>query len=58
MSVIDKAIAAVTPPESEDARIEARQKAESIATPGNWLAQIITHHRGIESQFADLKIAN
>jgi hemerythrin superfamily protein len=58
MSVIDKAIAAVTPPESEEARIEARKKAESIATPGNWLAQIIAHHREIESQFADLKMAS
>jgi hemerythrin superfamily protein len=57
MSVIDRAIAAVTPPESEEARAEARKKAESIATPGDWLSQIINHHRGIESQFADLKIA-
>ncbi len=57
MSVIDKAIAAITPPESEEARAEARKKAESIATPGGWLAQIIAHHRGIESHFADLKIA-
>jgi len=57
MSVIDKAIAAVTPPESEEARAEARKKAESIATPGDWLSQIAKHHRGIESQFEDLKIA-
>jgi hypothetical protein len=47
MSVIDRAIAAVTPPESEEARAEARKKAESIATPGDWLSQIINHHRGI-----------
>jgi len=58
MSVLDKAIAAVTPPESEEARVDARKKAESIATPGSWLAKIIDHHRGIESQFADLKMAS
>jgi len=57
MSVIDKAIAAITPPESEEARAEARRKAESIDTPGDWLLQIIDHHRGIESQFANLRIA-
>jgi hemerythrin superfamily protein len=57
MSVIDKAIAAITPPESEEARADARKKAESIATPGDWLSTIINHHRGIESQFADLKMA-
>jgi len=57
MSVIDQAIAAMTPPETQEERIEARKKAQSIATPGGWLAQIIEHHRGIESQFAALKTA-
>lgn len=51
MSVIDKLVAAVTPPESDDARAEARAKAQSLAQPGSWLAQILEHHRGIEAAF-------
>jgi hypothetical protein len=57
MSVIDKAIAAITPPESQEARAEARAMAEKTATPGDWLSQILAHHRGIEAQFAALKAA-
>jgi hypothetical protein len=57
MSVIDKMVAAITPPESEEARAEARAKAEAIATPGSWLAQILDHHREIEARFADVKAA-
>jgi len=57
MSVIDKAIAAITPPESEEARAEARAAAERTATPGDWLSQIVDHHREIESQFAAVKAA-
>lgn len=55
MSLLDKAIAAVTPPESENARAKARAQAEAIATPGSWLAQILDHHREIEARFADVK---
>jgi hypothetical protein len=57
MSVLDKVIAAVTPPESDEARAEARAKAEAAATPGGWLAQILDHHREIEAQFAAVKAA-
>lgn len=57
MSVLDKFIAAVTPPESDEARLEARRKAEAAATPGGWLGQILDHHRGIEAQFAAMKAA-
>jgi hemerythrin superfamily protein len=57
MSIIDKMVAAVTPPESEEARRDARAKAESLAQPGDWLSQILDHHRGIQSQFAVLKSA-
>ncbi len=57
MSILDKAIAAVTPPESDKARAEARAKAEHIATPGDWLSQIIDHHREIEAQFAAVTAA-
>lgn len=52
MSVLDKVIAAVTPPESDKARADARAKAEGIARPGDWMSQIIQHHRDIEAQFA------
>jgi hemerythrin superfamily protein len=54
MSVIDKVIAAVTPPETEQARADARAKAESLATPGDWLSQILDHHRQIEDLFDEL----
>jgi len=57
MSVLDKVIAAVTPPESDEARAKARAKAEAAATPGSWLAQILDHHREIEARFADVKAA-
>lgn len=57
MSILDKVIAAVTPPESQEARMEARQKATDIATPGGWLSQILDHHRRIEALFAAVKAA-
>lgn len=57
MSVLDKVIAAVTPPESDEARAKARARAEAAATPGGWLAQILDHHREIEARFADVKAA-
>ena len=44
MSIIDKVVAAVTPPESDDARREARAKALSRATPGDWLSMVLEHH--------------
>ena len=58
MSIFDKVIAAVTPPESVEDRAEARSKAAAAAMPGDWLGQIIDHHRGIESAFAAVKSAN
>jgi hemerythrin superfamily protein len=57
MSILDKVVAAVTPPESEQDRVDARQKAQSLAQPGDWLSQILEHHRGIEAAFAELKAA-
>jgi len=55
MSVLDKVIAAVTPPESDEARAKARAEAEAAAKPGDWLSQILGHHREIEAQFAAVK---
>jgi len=57
MSVLDKAIAAITPPESEEARVEARNKAEAAATPGDWLSLILDHHRQIEAAFDVVELA-
>jgi hypothetical protein len=57
MSVLDKVIAAVTPPESDEARAKARAKAMGTAKPGDWLSQILDHHREIETRFADVKAA-
>jgi hypothetical protein len=58
MSIVDKIIAAVTPPESDDARKEARAKAHSFASPGDWLSMVLEHHERIESAFAAVKAAN
>ena len=57
MSIIDKVIAAVTPPESEDARQEARAKALASAMPGDWLSMVLTHHQHIEAAFAAVESA-
>ena len=40
MSLIDKMVAAVTPPESEQKRRAARAKALAVAGPNDWLAQV------------------
>ena len=57
MSLLDKAIAAVTPPESDEARAEARAKAEAAATPGDWLSMVLDHHRQIDAAFDALEQA-
>lgn len=57
MSVIDKVVAAITPPESAEDRLNARHQAELLAQPGDWLSTVIEHHRGIENGFATLKAA-
>ncbi len=57
MSVIDKVVGAVTPPESKEDRAEARAKAQASATQGGWLAMVLDHHLEIEAAFADVKQA-
>jgi hemerythrin superfamily protein len=57
MSIIDKVVAAVTPPESEEARREARAKALAAAGDGDWLAIVLEHHMQIESAFSDVAAA-
>jgi hypothetical protein len=57
MSIVDKVVAAVTPPESDQAREEARAKAQSVASAGDWLSMVLEHHRQIETAFAAVKAA-
>lgn len=57
MSLLDKVVAAVTPPESEQARQEARAKARAAAGSGDWLAMILDHHISIEEAFGAVKLA-
>jgi len=57
MSILDKVVAAVTPPESDEARLEARGKARAAAAPGDWLSMVLEHHLQIEAAFADVKSA-
>jgi hemerythrin superfamily protein len=44
MSVLDKIAAAVTPPESDADRANARQIARNAAQPGDWLSTVLDHH--------------
>ena len=57
MSMLDKVIAAVTPPESKEARVEARKKARALAGDNDWLSQVLSHHEQIEAAFAKVKSA-
>ncbi len=57
MSILDKVVAAVTPPESAEGRKEARAKARRAASPGDWLSMVLEHHLQIEHAFADVKAA-
>ncbi|RHW16585.1 hemerythrin domain-containing protein [Sphingomonas gilva] len=57
MSVLDKVIAAVTPPEGEEARADARQRARATAQPGDWFSLILDHHLKLEDAFAAVKAA-
>jgi hypothetical protein len=57
MSLIDKVMAAVTPPESAEARRKARAKAQAAAGENDWLALILNHHVEIESAFEAVRAA-
>lgn len=57
MSLVDKVVAAVTPPETEAQRHEAREKARAAAGAGDWLALILDHHVQIEAAFIAVKAA-
>ena len=57
MSILDKVVAAVTPPESEKARRNAREKARRAAEGHDWLARILDHHEQIEAAFSAVERA-
>lgn len=52
MSIIDDAIAAVTPAPSNEDRAAARDKARAASSPGDWLSLILDHHIQLEDSFA------
>jgi hypothetical protein len=57
MSILDKVVAAVTPPESEESRRKARAKARAASEGQDWLGLILDHHEEIEAAFAAVKSA-
>lgn len=58
MSILDKAVAAVTPPESPEKRDEARAKANAAAQSGDWLSMVLDHHLQLEDAFAAVESAS
>lgn len=58
MSIVDKVVAAVTPPESQRARQDARTEANAAAQRGTWLAMVLDHHLQIEAAFDALERSN
>jgi hypothetical protein len=52
MSFLDKLMAKVMPPESDQDRAQAREKAERLSHGHGWLAMALDHHRQIEGAFA------
>src|SRR4051794_25512498 len=57
MSVVDKVLAKLTPPESEDKRSEATARARAMAAPGDWLSMALDHHAQIRAAFAAARTA-
>jgi hemerythrin superfamily protein len=57
VSFIDKVVVAVTPPESEEKRRDARAKARAAAGQNDWLAQVLDRHEQIEALFGAVRAA-
>ncbi|RYG94639.1 MAG: hemerythrin domain-containing protein [Alphaproteobacteria bacterium] len=58
MSLLDKFVSVVMPAASAEDRAKARQKAEAHVPGNEWLGMALSHHRQIESLFAQAKTAN
>jgi hemerythrin superfamily protein len=48
MSIVDKVVAAVTPPETAADRVKARAQAAASTEPGDWLSLVLEHHGELE----------
>jgi signal transduction histidine kinase len=57
MSMLDKVVAAITPPESDEKRRAARQRARAMAGQNDWLSLVLQHHEQIEGAFAAVTAA-
>lgn len=57
MSILDKVVAAVTPPESDEQRRQARERARACAGPNDWLSLVLEHHVQIDAAFDAVKRA-
>jgi hypothetical protein len=57
MSIVDKALGAITPPESESDREEATRKARAAAQAGDWLSMVLDHHQQIRAAFETCRTA-
>ena len=57
MSMLDIIAAAVTPTESDQARREARSKAQAVAGANDWLSMVLDHHMQVEAAFGAVKAA-
>lgn len=55
MSLLDKVVAAVTPPESDHARAEARTNAQALAGRDTWFAIALEHHDRLRDAFAEAR---
>ena len=58
MSVVDKVLGALTPPESDEARREATQKARALSRGDDWLAMALDHHEAIRAAFETCRMAD
>jgi hemerythrin superfamily protein len=57
MSIVSKALEAITPSESEEKRAEATRKARAAAGAGDWLSLALEHHDRIRAAFAGCRQA-
>src|SRR4051812_42073455 len=57
MSLIDKALGAITPPESDEARAEATRTARAASDGHDWLALALDHHDQIRAAFEECRAA-
>lgn len=57
MSIVDKMLGAVTPPETDEQRADATRRAREAAAPGGWLETVLEHHDLIRRAFEQCRRA-